>query len=250
MTTTPATGLAAMCVAMLSLGWNIRAWRRSGPSIRVRALLSGTTLRLTIANRGRSPDTVAHVFLGGPTVGSGKDITENLESAPMKIDASSHLQHDIRLDSVADAQLIGRAQQGFESVFVCLGSLRSIRVDVLPCGQLTPASSWLLNHQSGRIRRYAPVASAMVAVAASASTPNSASTTVLAVVLIALICSAVWCASAIRRQQFARARIERWLTAAGLFAALFLGVTTHSRAHVLTDARLSDALAGSVRNSV
>jgi hypothetical protein len=210
--------ITAISLTLLNLGWSIQSWRHTGPRMKVRALINGNTLRLTFANGGRSPDAITHVFLGGSRVGHGKDLTGHL-AVPVKIEAASPAEYDIELDTDEDAALLRRARHGFESVHICLGSLHTLRSDVLPHSQLGAAASWQLVRRPGAVRRFGPFAAALLAYLVAAVPASYAQVGRLAVGLVILSSFVAWYAGQFRRQRFSRARLERALTATGLIAA-------------------------------
>ncbi len=213
--------LSSATLAALALTWSVLSWRRSGPRVQARALLGGNELKLVVVNSGRAPDVVSAIFLGGSGVGVGKDFSALLPRAAHTLESASPLEITIKLDET-HAWFLTRARAGFESVFVGLDPLRSVRADVIPIAQLTRASTWQVKYRAGLIRRYLPLASGLALTAASHATTTTADVTVvvLAVALTATVL--VWHLMSWRRQAFPRARVERYLTAGALLTALLV----------------------------
>lgn len=222
MTTTEAVSLAGACVSVLALLWSVISWRRAGAHVLARAAVSGSIIRVIVTNAGRTPDAVCLLYIGGRVLGVGRDVSATLSSTVHKLEAASPVTVDICLDPVVDAELIWRCQQGFESVFIGLGSLRHLRADVVPVPLLTAATGHRMWRRPCTLRRYGPLTAAVCAATAASTTTSSADLVVVVTCMLGVGYLVGGYFTMLRRQMYTRARVERWLTCTGFATAILL----------------------------
>ena len=148
----------SLLVAASSLMWSISSWRRSGPLLRVHALLYDQEIVIRVFNAGRAPDSIEQVVIGGSRRGRGGiDITAALgapaalrpgESRCWRLEWREHVPQN------RQALLV----QGWESLWLLRGSMTEQRTEVLSQpGRVPPTSGWDLAKASSDRDRYVPL---------------------------------------------------------------------------------------------
>jgi hypothetical protein len=173
-----ATTIAALSlvVATASVGWNIAAWRRAGPLLRVHALLYEEALVIRIFNAGRTSEAIECAVLGGVRHGRrGIDISEALR-LPRTLGPSESLHEQLHWKDLVPLKRQTLLRSGWESVWLLRGSMQEQRVEVLPiAGRRPPTIGWDLAPSRSNQNRYVPLIMAVpfVTIGADAATHTS-----------------------------------------------------------------------------
>lgn len=226
--------VAGAAVAVLSLTWSVIAWRLSGPHIRTHAFLYQRELVIRVFNAGRSADTIEQLVLGGRRSGMGGFDLTKLVTGPLRLEPGESKRWVIDPDRLPRERL-AIARDGWESVWLLLGSMRQRRVEVLPMPQARqPDVGWHLAPRRVKVSRYTPLMVLPVIVGCSESAWKAPGKTLLSAAIIVVVLravGAVWRGSSARR-----VRVERWVTAIGvaLAAACFASARAASESQVLS----------------
>lgn len=148
----------SLLIAASSLMWSISSWRRSGPLLRVHALLYEQELVIRVFNAGRAPDSIDQVAIGGSRRGRGGiDITAALGApATLRPGESRCWRLEWREQIPQSRQVL--LVQGWESLWLLRGSMTEQRTEVLSQpGRVPPTSGWDLAKASSDRDRYVPL---------------------------------------------------------------------------------------------
>jgi len=148
----------SLLVAASSLVWSVSSWRRSGPLLRVHALLYDRDLVIRVFNAGRAPDRIEQVVVGGYRQGRGGiDLTAAL-GGPVVLEPGGSLSRTVEWREVVPESRQALLIQGWESLWLLRGSMTEQRTEVLSHpGRVPPRSGWELAEAGSNRKRYVPL---------------------------------------------------------------------------------------------
>lgn len=148
----------SLLVAAASLAWSVSSWRRSGPLLRVHALLYDEELVIRVFNSGRAPDRIEQVVLGGSRRGHGGiDLTEAL-GGPVAVGPGESQCWRVGWRNQVPRDRHTVIQHGWESLWLLRGSMTEQRTEVQSQpGRVPPRSGWELAEAGSDRKRYVPL---------------------------------------------------------------------------------------------
>ena len=218
-----ATTMAALSlvVATASVGWNIAAWRRSGPVLRVQALLFDDLLEVRVFNAGRTAESLEAVVLGGLRHGrKGLDLSEAL-GCPRVLGPGESIRVPVDWQQLAAPGRRRLLRAGWESLWLLRGSMREQRVDVLPVGEPLPeGAGWRLAPRRSSQTRYVPLIMAVPLFAIGFDAPSHAGPVWIFFAIAGLVVGYRIHTALVRPRPSWRRRVENTTVVAGALAVL------------------------------
>lgn len=225
----------SLVIAASSLAWSMSSWRRSGPQLRVHALLYDEVLTVRIFNAGRSPDRIEQAVLGGTRHGhGGVDITSAVGGATLLRPGES-LHQELRWQELVPARRHRALRAGWESLWLLRGSMQEQRVEVLPLrAHRPPECGWDLAAVRSHQHRVVPLLMAvpLLWIGADAVT-HSGQAWIFFLILGAVLAYRLFAGLLRLKEPILRRRAENWTVGVGGLAVAALWATRTDATYVL-----------------
>lgn len=158
-------GVVSVLLAAGSLAWAMTTWRLSGPGLRVHAISYEEVLLIRVFNSGRQADTLEHLVVGGTRqLVGGRDLLHHMEGLPLRLEPGMSRELTISSSHPQLRPVLADLRGGWASLWGLTGTMRRLRVDVLPRPEARPGvEGWLLVARSTRYSRYLAMGAAVMA---------------------------------------------------------------------------------------